>query len=160
MGKKFKTRALSFLFNHFKVHFIIAFIQPECPYHKQHFFWKFHRNSSSSSVDMKIFSFNINYIHWFFGICDLPCLKETNDATCNGRCQHFFYFQDTLKRLFDNFTRLYWYWINFFLKYEGVGVKLAPPKKKLPSKSPALGLILFLRLSLMRSNIWNFSCPC
>ena len=56
-----------------------------------------------------------------------------------------FHFQDTLNRLFNSFIyKVILILEKFFFKYEGE-VKLTPlpPRKKLPSKSPAiLGLIL------------------
>ena len=46
-----------------------------------HLSWKFNWNSSSRSGDLKIFYFNINYFHWFFGFLVFLCCKETNDVS-------------------------------------------------------------------------------
>ena len=58
----------------------------------------------------------------------------------------FFRFQHTLNRLFNVF-KVILILDEFFLKYEGEGGAQTdpPPQKKLPSKSPALLGLIFLR---------------
>ena len=120
-------------------------------YHKSHLSWKFYWNFWSRSEVMMNFSASISYFHrfssifWnFFVFCHFLVTKKLMTSAYNRWCQHFFHFQLTLNRLFNNFIKLYSYLISFSwnMKEWAMGwgrvIKLTPDRKKLPSKSPAL----------------------
>ena len=60
-------------------------------YHKSRLSWKFHLNSSSRSVDMKIFSIDINGFHQFFRFFwHFLVTKKLMASAYNRWCQYFF----------------------------------------------------------------------
>ena len=106
--------------------------------HKAHLSWKF---IEIPYVVPKIWRFSPSRLTIFIDFSDFltfPCCKETNDVTYNRWCQQCFYIQVTLNRLFNNCIELYSYQISSSWNMKGRGVKLIPPRKKLPSKSPLL----------------------
>ena len=93
---------------------------------------KIWRNSLSILANFHKFS-SIFWIFWHYLVT-----KKLMTSAYNRWCQHFFYFEHTLNRLFNTCIKLYWYLHKFSLKYES-GVKLAPtPQKKLPLKTTTL----------------------
>ena len=103
-------------------------------YHKSHFSWKFHWNSSSCS-EVKILFFNINNFHQIFE----KIIEQLKRLTFEIK---------PLKMLLNNYMKLDWYKISFWdIKWRRGSVShwaCYPFQKKAPSKIPALlGLILF-----------------
>ena len=83
-----------------------------------------------------------NYFNRFFDFLTFPCSKETKDVTYNRWCRHFFYFQTTINRLFNNCLKLCWHCVSspWNMKvcvcvWEGGVDKLTSPEKNYLEKA-------------------------
>ena len=100
--------------------------------------WKFPWCFSNRSKDMKNFSFNINYFHWFLGFFwHFSVAKKLIKPIYNRWCQHFFTFillEIDCLIIVKSYTNI---------RLVALEIKKnsnlpSPNKKELPSKSPAL----------------------
>ena len=80
-------------------------------YLKPHLTGTFHCCSISRSADVKIFSSILTFLLIFWIFWHFLVAKKLMTSACNRWCQHFFYFQPTLNRWFNNYIKLYWYYI-------------------------------------------------
>ena len=83
-------------------------------------------------ISLSILAIFIDF-HQFYG---LPCYKEANGVSLYQIMSAFFHFQHALNRFFNNFIKLYWYWISFSWNLKGVSLALLPEKTIL--KKPSL----------------------
>ena len=93
---------------------------------------------------MKNLSVNISYFHQFSPIFwifwHLLVSKKLMMSAYNRWCQHFFHFQHTLNRFFNNCIKLCWYYISssWNMKEGGGKIEIDLPAEKTTLKKPSL----------------------